>query len=325
MKTILCYGDSNTFGQKPIPPNTATGVRFDRAERWPGVLQRELGADYHVIEEGLNGRTTIWDDPLEPGRNGQSYLQPCLESHRPLDLVTIMLGTNDLKARFNLNASDIAQGSAVLASIEQRFAREVLLIVPAPLNALSTFDLMYDGAIEKSCRFAEYFPRMAAPYGIVNVLEAGGIVVASPTDGIHFDAPEHAKLGRAVAVEARRLIGKPGAIATACVGLRTLCSPASNGDDSRFDARKKRNVNGPCEQVLKLHTFATGSLLRLAKRTSSGYYEINPPCLSRLREGPPPHGSGPSLYLESSMRPRRVGVYERPAKAEWGAYSFRRS
>lgn len=207
MNTILCYGDSNTFGQKPIPPNTATGDRFEREERWTGVLQRELGADCHVIEEGLNGRTTIWDDPLEPGRNGLTYLQPCLESHQPLDLVTIMLGTNDLKARFNLNASDIAQGAAVLASIAKRFTREVLLIVPAPLTALATFDLMYEGAIEKSRQFAAYYPRIAAAHGIANVLDAGSFVIASDIDGIHFDASEHGTLGRAIAEEARHLIG----------------------------------------------------------------------------------------------------------------------
>ena len=80
--------------------------------RWTGVLAARLGAEYRVIEEGLNGRTTRWDDPIEVGRNGLTYLRPCIESHQPLDLIVVMLGTNDLKRRFDLSASDIAQSAA---------------------------------------------------------------------------------------------------------------------------------------------------------------------------------------------------------------------
>jgi len=87
-KTIVCFGDSNTWGFDP-----ASGERFPADVRWPGVLRAQLGGGYQVIEEGLNGRTTTVDDPLQPHRNGLTYLPPCLESHKPLDLVTIMLGT----------------------------------------------------------------------------------------------------------------------------------------------------------------------------------------------------------------------------------------
>jgi lysophospholipase L1-like esterase len=92
MKAILCYGDSNTWGYDPV-----TKGRFPRDMRWTGVLRQSLGDDYLVIEEGLNGRTTVWDDPIEGYKNGAAYLVPCLTTHRPLDLVIIMLGTNDLK------------------------------------------------------------------------------------------------------------------------------------------------------------------------------------------------------------------------------------
>ncbi len=109
MKTILCYGDSNTHGFNP-----ATQGRFSLSERWTGVLMRELGSDYHVIEEGLGGRTTVWDDPIMESRNGRDYLLPCLWSHKPLDLVIIMLGTNDLKDRFSLTPFDIAAGAGAL-------------------------------------------------------------------------------------------------------------------------------------------------------------------------------------------------------------------
>ena len=105
MKTILCYGDSNTWGYNP-----SMGGRYARDERWPGVLRKELGEGYLVIEEGLNGRTTVWDDPIEGYKNGKTYLVPCLETHKPLDLVIILLGTNDLKMRFSVSALIQAAG-----------------------------------------------------------------------------------------------------------------------------------------------------------------------------------------------------------------------
>jgi lysophospholipase L1-like esterase len=102
MKTILCYGDSNTWGAVPLQ-SLELIERFGRSERWTGVLQRELGQAYEVIAEGCNGRTTVWEDPIEGYKNGKEYLIPCLDSHQPLDLVIIMLGTNDLKARFSIH------------------------------------------------------------------------------------------------------------------------------------------------------------------------------------------------------------------------------
>ena len=106
MQTILCYGDSNTWGCIPLtgahPPR-----RYGPAQRWPGVLRRELGDGFWIVEEGLNARTTVWDDPLEPFRSGKELLAPCLLTHQPLDLVLIMLGTNDLKGRFGVGARDI--------------------------------------------------------------------------------------------------------------------------------------------------------------------------------------------------------------------------
>lgn len=106
MKTILCYGDSNTWGFEPVTRN-----RYGRTERWTGILRQELGLDYDVIEEGLNGRTTVWDDPIEGHKNGKEQIIPILKSHQPLDLVTIMLGTNDLKRRFGLGALEYRRRS----------------------------------------------------------------------------------------------------------------------------------------------------------------------------------------------------------------------
>jgi lysophospholipase L1-like esterase len=90
-KTILCYGDSNTWGFNP-----ATQARYARDERWTGVLRQALGDGYWVIEEGLNGRTTVWDDPIEDYRSGKEYLLPCLRSHKPVDLVVVMLSHSRL-------------------------------------------------------------------------------------------------------------------------------------------------------------------------------------------------------------------------------------
>lgn len=207
MPTILCYGDSNTWGFDP-----AGGERFDPDVRWTGVLQKELGVDYRVIEEGLNGRTTVHDDPIETNRNGRTYLVPCLESHEPLDLVTIMLGTNDLKRRFGLSASDIAQGTASLATLALRTARtkedappKVLLIAPPPVTTLTEFDLMFEGAAETSRAFARYYAIFAARHGVA-FFDAGSVIRCSDLDGIHFEAGEHRKLGEAVASEVRRLL-----------------------------------------------------------------------------------------------------------------------
>ena len=106
MPTIVCYGDSNTHGF-----DAATMGRFPRDVRWPGVLAAELGGIAEVIEEGLNGRTTIWDDPYLDGRNGRTYLLPCLRSHAPVDVLVLMLGTNDLKSIFGRSAAEIAAGA----------------------------------------------------------------------------------------------------------------------------------------------------------------------------------------------------------------------
>ena len=116
MKSILCYGDSNTWGCIPLP-GLDPASRFPPATRWPGVLRRELGDGYWIVEAGLNGRTTVWDDPLEPHRNGRKLLLPTLLTHQPLDLVIIMLGTNDLKHRLNASAAEIAEGAGMLVDI----------------------------------------------------------------------------------------------------------------------------------------------------------------------------------------------------------------
>lgn len=215
MKTILCYGDSNTWGADP-----ATGNRFDRFTRWSGVLREILnrnspaGApDYWIIEEGLCGRTTCRDDPIEPDRNGLVQIRPILESHKPVDLVVILLGTNDLKVRFAPTAQDVARGAQrvgeVVAKSEagpEGTAPKILMVAPPPVGKLSYFREMFTGAEEVSQRMAGRFRQYAAELGCA-YLNAGSIIVSSEADGIHFDAGEHRKLAEAVAAEVLKILG----------------------------------------------------------------------------------------------------------------------
>lgn len=197
MKTILCFGDSNTWGYK-----AGAGERFPRSLRWTGVLQTMLGDRYGVIEEGLNGRTTVWDDPIEGYKNGEKYLMPCLDSHRPIDLVIIMLGTNDTKCRFSLSAYDIAAGMDKLVGLVVRsgsgpggHAPRILVVSPAPIKNLTDFAEQFKGAEEKSALLKDYYLDIAHRHGC-HFFDAGSVVQTDPTDGIHLDAAAHHELGK---------------------------------------------------------------------------------------------------------------------------------
>ena len=122
MPTIVCYGDSNTWGAVPMPGRMLP-ERFAPQERWPGVLRETLGAGFTVIEEGLNGRTTCLDDPIEGlHKNGLKHLPVILESHAPIDLLIVMLGTNDLKYRLSMSPDDIADGAGLLVDLAKKHA-----------------------------------------------------------------------------------------------------------------------------------------------------------------------------------------------------------
>jgi len=208
MKTIVCFGDSNTWGFDPLQ-----GPRFNRLQRWPGILRNTLGDQYWVIEEGLCGRTAINEDPVEGYRCGRDYLVPCLQSHTPVDLVIIMLGTNDLKKCFALSAGEIAEGAGVLADLARKVsypsgypAPQVLLIAPPPILETGRFKEIFAGGAEKSLKFGVYYADIAAALGC-HFIDAGKIISSSPEDGIHLDAREHAKLGQAVADKVMEIYG----------------------------------------------------------------------------------------------------------------------
>lgn len=207
VKTVLCYGDSNTWGYEP-----GTARRFPKALRWPGVLQYELGHAVHVIEEGLNGRTTVLDDPTRVAKNGMTYLRPCLDSHAPLDLIILMLGTNDLKHRFGLSAFDIAAGVSMLVSLIQQTpcgpegtVPPLLLISPPLVGPLSMLAGLFEGAEPKSRELADHY-QMVARQVRCSFLDAAKVVGTSPIDGVHLDVDAHKQLGLAVAAKLKEML-----------------------------------------------------------------------------------------------------------------------
>jgi lysophospholipase L1-like esterase len=202
-RTIVCFGDSNTHGFDPDRPFE----RLPPERRWPGVMRAALGAGYDVIEEGLNGRTMMWDSPLAPGRNGQAYLVPCLLSHAPVDLVTIMLGTNDLKRIYGLTAAEIASAAMTLVgsalstlSGPEGAPPRVVLMAPAPLGEVTAHSELWGlgEAIEQSRQLARMYRLVAEDLG-VGFFDAGSVAQTSPSDGVHLDRESHARLGAAMA------------------------------------------------------------------------------------------------------------------------------
>ncbi|MCB1499573.1 MAG: SGNH/GDSL hydrolase family protein [Bauldia sp.] len=206
MATIVCYGDSNTWGAIPMPSRAELN-RFAPADRWPGVLQEKLGPTHTVIAEGLNGRTTTHDDPADGGpvKNGHRFLPVILDSHAPIDLVIIKLGTNDLKMRFSVPAYDIADGAGRLVDLvlaarnaPAKAPPKVLLVAPAPLVQMGWIADMFQGGTEKSKSLGKEYRRVAEDRGIA-FLDAGTVITSSPIDGIHLDKDMQRKLGEAIA------------------------------------------------------------------------------------------------------------------------------
>ncbi len=220
MKTILCYGDSNTYGTMPIDidilekPFIATRYRFTKEKRWTSVMQKELGSNYEVIEEGLNGRTTVWDDPVEGVyKNGLKYLLPCLESHAPLDLVILMLGSNDLKSKFSLSAYDIAAGVGVLVNTIQKSgcgqdggAPEVLILSPAYIGKLTNLaDLFGKRSVEESRKLAANYKKIAKLYNC-KFMDAARFLKPSDIDGAHCSAEDLKIFGQEIAKIVKQII-----------------------------------------------------------------------------------------------------------------------
>ncbi|MBE5882334.1 MAG: acylhydrolase [Lachnospiraceae bacterium] len=199
MKTILCYGDSNTYGFNP-----ANGLRYPKEVRWTGRLQHHLGEDYVVVEEGCNGRTTVFEDPVEGWKRGLDYLRPCLNTHKPVDMVVLMLGTNDLKELFGATAQEVAQGAESLIKVIKSFTKEkqgyipeILLISPPEIGEKvceSAFRTSFGmRAVKESGKLAAYYKEVADNYGCV-FFNAAQHITASEEDHVHLSPEAHSML-----------------------------------------------------------------------------------------------------------------------------------
>lgn len=211
MKTILAYGDSLTHGADP-----GGGPRHAFEDRWPSVLERALGGKARVIAEGLGGRTTVFDDfSSAADRNGARVLPTLLDSHKPLDLVIIMLGTNDLKVYINGTAFGAAMGVKRLVQIVRQHPYEPgqptpqVMIVAPPLTVASEHaDLhpMFAPRADEASLFDIYYSRIARELG-ADYFNAASVAVADPRDGVHLDAANTRAIGEALAPLVTQTLG----------------------------------------------------------------------------------------------------------------------
>lgn len=200
IKNILCFGDSNTYGFI-----AGSGGRYDEHTRWTRLLQKRLGSACYVIEEGLNGRTTAFDDPDQKYKNGSEYLEMCIATHRPLDLVILMLGTNDAKERYHAGPTEIAWGMEKLVRILRNpaiYHNHVLIISPIHISEHilnSEYCESFHGleGREKSLRLAEEYKRIAKEYNCF-FMDAADYAEADASDAIHLDAKGHAALAEGI-------------------------------------------------------------------------------------------------------------------------------
>ena len=208
-KRILCFGDSNTWGYRG-----EDSERYSEDIRWTGRLQKMLGDEYTVIEEGHNGRTTVWTDPIENRMAGLDYLWPCMESQSPFDLIIIMLGTNDTKEYFPLDAQNIADGAGRLVGIalQSPFGpdhRPPKVLLTAPIRVVNRGeDASVFGPRSEavSLGFPQAFLNVAQQMGC-EYLNAGEFAMPCETDGVHLDETGHEKLAKAMYRKIKEILG----------------------------------------------------------------------------------------------------------------------
>ena len=202
--SVVCFGDSNTFGHNPL-----NGERFSDEIRWPCVMQRILGSGYKVIEEGLNGRTTVFEDPNDDWKNGIDYIRGILCSHRPVDILVIMLGTNDMKTVYHASPEEIASGmESIVVSAQdvmekkQGYAPKIIVVSP-PLIGEDIENGPFGESItvearEKSKKLAPLYKALADKHGSL-FLNAADHIKASKVDNLHLDPVSHGILAEKIA------------------------------------------------------------------------------------------------------------------------------
>jgi lysophospholipase L1-like esterase len=217
-KTVLCFGDSLTWGFDPR--GGAAFRRYGIAERWTCRLGTELGGGYHLIEAGLNGRTTVFDDPVLGGMSGLADLANTLKSHMPVDLLVLMLGSNDVKPRMRVNADEIARCLARLLQLAatsgcgpQGQAPRILVLIPPPIGDVAGrwLEPIYGGEWSRtqSHRLHETYPPVAAQFAAA-CFDTSDVVGPCQVDGVHFDPDMLQPLAEALAGRVRDLLELDG-------------------------------------------------------------------------------------------------------------------
>lgn len=208
MKRILCFGDSNTYGYRPDGRG-----RYDETIRWTGRVQEMLGREeYAIIEEGLCGRTTVFEDEIRPNRKGVDAIQMIIESHNPLDIVFIMLGTNDCKTRYGASAGTIAKGTEQIIERIRQFAdsqTRIVIISPIHLGrgvGEEGFDPEFDEkSVEVSLQLGKELKKIALN-NKCSFLDASTVAKPSVTDREHLDEESHEQLAKLVVDRIRELM-----------------------------------------------------------------------------------------------------------------------
>jgi len=212
MKQILIYSDSLTWG---IIPDTRKRLPFE--SRWPGIFENELkeaGNNVRVIENCLNGRRTVWSDPFKKGRDGSQGLEQVIEMHSPLDLVILMLGSNDFQCTHDNNAWLSAQGIAKLIQVIRQApiepgmpTPEVMIVAPPPIiEPKGVMASKFKGAEKRCVGLSSELERVAKEHSAY-YFNAGSVTEASVVDGIHLDENQHQLLGKAIALVVLESVG----------------------------------------------------------------------------------------------------------------------
>ncbi|ESW61517.1 MAG: hydrolase [Rhodobacter sp. CACIA14H1] len=205
MPVLLTFGDSNTHGTPPIVDRNEYH-RFGPGVRWPTVAQAALGPEWELAEEGLPGRTAQYDDPVMGAHmNGRVGLRIALQTHGPIDVMTLMLGTNDVKTRFASTPPEVVAGVAGLLDVamsqeyqDRHGGFRILLICPPPVVEVGPIATEFWGGAARSQALPPLYEALARSRG-VGFLDAGKVISVSPVDGVHYDEAAHATLGKAVA------------------------------------------------------------------------------------------------------------------------------
>ena len=218
MKRILCYGDSNTWGFMPKPCHLENwNMRFDENTRWTGLLQNMLGGEYKIIEEGMNGRTSAFDDPQNDNRNGVKFINTCMLTQMPVDMAIVMLGTNDVKSFFPYTPYVIANGVGRIVDEIRKVdygmggkMPEVLVVAPINIDEHAATGWLEGefgmDSVEKNAKLPKYLEAMAEKRG-VHFFNIGAYVTADPTDGIHMNEAGHKVMAEKMFEQVKAIIG----------------------------------------------------------------------------------------------------------------------